>query len=311
MSVQQQRAEHVVTIPAPAHAHGAFSRLLNREGPLGYILLLPALLVLIVFVAYPFGDGIYLALTDAHIGQAGPFVGLANFTNVLEDPIFTRALSNTFLYTFVTVIFKLLIGLGMAAMLTVPIRFNKFVKAALLLPWIIPTVLSTLAFLWLFDPTYSVLNYVLKSVGIKGPQWLGVWPWPMVSLMIVNIWRGAPFFGIACLAAMQTVPVDLYEAAVIDGASSFRRWWSITLPTIKPVILIVTLLSIIMTFADFQVIWILKRGGPANMTQVLSTYAFQVGIQSTNIGTGAAVSLYMFPVLCITIAVVMWLLRRD
>jgi multiple sugar transport system permease protein len=289
----------------------ALARLLNREAPLGYALLLPALAILAVFVAYPFAFGLWLALTDSTIGRLGHFIGLANFAYILRDPIFTQALGNTMAYTFVTVFFKLTLGLALAAVLHIEFRFNRFTRAAMLLPWIIPTVLSTLAWLWMFDSTFSVFNRMLAWIHVTGPSWLGQFPWPMISLMTVNIWRGTPFFGVSLLAAMQMVPAELYEAAVVDGAGPWRRWLYVTVPTIRPVILITTLLSIIMTFADFQVIWILTKGGPVNQTQVLSTYAYVVGIQGTDIGIGAAISLFMFPVLCVSIGIILWLLHRD
>jgi multiple sugar transport system permease protein len=199
----------------------------------------------------------------------------------------------------------------MAAVLNVVYRGNQFVRAAMLLPYIVPTVLSTLAWQWMFDPTYSVFNWTLKLIGVHGPSWLSTGHWPMISLMLVNIWRGTPFFGVLLLAAMQTVPQDLYEAAAVDGATAFKRWLHVTIPTIQPVILITTLLSIILTFADFQIIWVLTHGGPVNETHVLSTYAFQTGIEGTDIGTGAAISLVLFPLLCITVAAILWLLRRE
>ncbi len=288
------------------------SGVLDRERSLGYILLVPALVILGIFLAYPFAFGLWLSLTDATIGGDAHFVGLAQFRFLPKDPIFVRTLANTFVYTFVTVIIKFGLGLVMAAVLNVNYRFNQFVRSAMLLPYIVPTVLSTLAWLWMFDPTYSVFNWsLLHWFGVRGPYWLGQGNWAMVSLMLVNIWRGTPFFGVLLLAAMQTVPQDLYEAAAVDGATAFRRWLYVTIPTIRPVIMITTLLSIILTFADFQIIYVLTRGGPVNSTHVLSTYAFQVGIQGTEIGTGAAISLVMFPILCVTVAVVLWLLRRD
>lgn len=287
--------------------------LLDRERSLGYLLLTPAVVVLGIFLAYPFAFGIWLSLTDATIGSdTYNFVGLAQYRYLfLHDGIFRQTLGNTFEYTFVTVIFKFALGLLMAAVLNVAYRGNHIVRAAMLLPYIVPTVLSTLAWQWMFDPTYSVFNWTLLLFGVHGPSWLSTGHWPMISLMVVNVWRGTPFFGVLLLAAMQTVPQDLYEAAAVDGASAFSRWLHVTVPTIRPVILITTLLSIILTFADFQIIWILTHGGPVNETHVLSTYAFQTGIQGTDLGTGAAISLVLFPLLCITVAGVLWLLRKD
>jgi multiple sugar transport system permease protein len=304
-------AVRTARIPLASRLTGGW---LDRETWLGYVLLTPALLVLAVFLAYPFAYGIWLALTDARIG-GGPaeFIGLANFQFLLgKDPVFLTTLRNTFEYTFVTIVIKFGLGLAMAAVLNLGMRASRFLRAAMLLPYIVPTVLSTLAWLWMFDSTYSVFNWVLLHwFGAHGPEWLSQQPWPLISLMVVNIWRGTPFFGVLILAAMQTVPQELYEAAAVDGAGSFRRWLFVTVPSIRPVLLITTLLSIITTFSDFQIIWILTRGGPANSTHVLATYAFQAGIMGSDIGIGAAISLSMFPILCITTGVVLWLLRRE
>ena len=287
---------------------------LDRESVLGYVLLTPALIILLIFLAYPFVYGIWLSLTNAEIGGTSTrLIGLENFLYLFQkDPIYKRSLVNTFEYTFVTVVFKFGLGLMMAAVLNIGFRFNRFLRAAMLLPYIVPTVLSTLAWLWMFDSTYSVFNWVLlHGFGVHGPLWLSQSPWPMISLMVVNIWRGTPFFGVLLLAAMQTVPQDLYEAGHVDGANAFQRWLFVTVPTIRPVILITTLLSIITTFSDFQIIWILTRGGPVNSTHVLGTYAFQTGIQGTSIGLGAAIALTMFPLLVIITGVVLWLLRKE
>jgi multiple sugar transport system permease protein len=292
----------------------AARRLGSRESLLGYALLTPALVMLLTFLAFPFIYGIWLALTDTAIGSGtGEFVGLDNFVYLFRtDPIFLNALGNTFEYTIVTVLFKFGLGLLMAAALNSVVRFKRFLRAAMLLPFIIPTVLSTLAWLWMFDSTYSVFNWVLlHAFGITGPIWLSQSPWPMISLMVVNIWRGMPFFGVLILAAMQTVPQELYEAARVDGANAIQRWLYVTIPSIRPVILITTLLETISTFSDFQVIWVLTRGGPANATQVLGTYAFQTGISGTDIGLGSAISLTMFPLLVVVTGVVLWLIRRD
>jgi multiple sugar transport system permease protein len=307
-------ATETVTTSRPPLSVRLTAGWLDRETILGYFLLTPALVILVLFLAYPFLYGIWLSLTNAEIGGApAEFIGLQNFAYLFKnDPIYLRTIVNTFEYTFVTVIFKFGLGLIMAAVLNVGFRFNRALRAAMLLPYIVPTVLSTLAWLWMFDSTYSVFNWVLLHwFGIHGPIWLSSSPWPMISLMIVNIWRGVPFFGVLLLAAMQTVPQDLYEAAAVDGANAFRRWLFVTIPTIRPVILITTLLSIITTFSDFQVIWILTRGGPVNSTHVIGTYAFQTGISGTSIGLGAAIALTMFPLLIVMTGVVLWLLRRE
>ena len=283
----------------------------DREDVFGYLLLVPVLALLGTFVLYPFLYGVWLAFTDTTIVHVGTFTGLDNLDRLLNDSIFRQAASNSFIYTGVTTVFKLAFGLIFAALLNIPFRGNRFVRAAALLPWIIPTVLSTLAWKWMFDGTFSVFNYMLAGVGVKGPTWLGAWPWPMISIIIVNIWRGTPFFGVSFLAGMQTIPHELYEAARIDGASAWQRFARITLPLLRHVIAIVLLLSTILTFADFQIVYALTGGGPANQTQLFATYSFQVGLRGLEIGVGAAISLFMFPVLAIIVFLTLWTLRRS
>lgn len=289
----------------------ALFRFFDREDVFAYVLLVPVLLILGVFVAYPFGYGVWLALTDSEIGHAGKFIGLTNLTYLLKDKIFIQAATNSFVYTGVTTVFKLVLGLAMAAVLNEHFRGNRFVRAATLLPWIIPTVLSTLAWKWIFDPSFSVINYLLASVGIQGPSWLGSWPFPMISVITVNIWRGMPFYGVSFLAGMQTISLELYEAATIDGASAWQRFRHITLPLLRHVITIVLLLSTILTFADFQIVYALTGGGPANQTHLFATYSFQVGLRGLDIGVGAAISLFMFPILALIVFLTLWTLRKE
>jgi multiple sugar transport system permease protein len=285
--------------------------LLEREEVLGYLLMLPALGLLTVFVVYPFLYGIWLSLTDSRIGVPGNFVGLRNFLELTGDSIFQQTFRNTFLYTGVTTVFKLIFGLAVAVLLNNTFPLKRFVRAAVLLPWIVPTVLSALAWLWMFDSTFSVINWVLARFGIKGPVWLGTNPWPMVSLMAVNIWRGTPFYAISFLAGMQVINQELYEAAAIDGAGRWQMFRHITLPLLKPVIIIVLLLSVILTFSDFQLIYVLTRGGPANSTHLFATLAYQVGLPSGQIGLGAAISLFIFPALCVAVFLTLWYMRRQ
>ena len=302
-----------------------FESWLDQERVLGYVLLVPALTLLLIFVAYPFLFGTYISLTDARIGRPGHFIGLANFAHLLSDPIFKQTVANSFLYTIVTTIVKLIAGMIMALLLNQVFPFKRFVRAAILLPWIVPTVLSTLAWLWMFDSTYSVINWLLSHYfHMQGPIWLSdrlnvrLGPatlisttWPMVSIMIVNIWRGTPFYGISLLAGMQTIPQELYEAAVVDGATKWQQFWKITLPLLRHVISIVLLLSIILTLADFQIVYVLTRGGPANSTHLFATYAFQLAVPSTDLGLGAAVSMYMFPILALVVFFTLLSLRRE
>lgn len=290
---------------------GGLALLLEREGVLAYLLLLPATLLLLVFVAYPLVYGIWLSFTNSLVGVPGQFIGLANYAELLRDSTFRQTVGNSFTYTAVTTVFKLAGGLVMALVLNTSFKGRRFVRAALLLPWIVPTVLSTLAWLWMFDSTFSVFNWLLRKVNIQGPIWLGDGYWPMISLMIVNIWRGMPFFGVSFLAGMQGIPHELHEAATIDGASAWQRFWRVTLPLLRPVIAVVLLLSTILTLADFQLIYVLTRGGPANSTHVFSTYAFQIAIPGGQLGLGSAVSVFMFPILALIVFFTLIKVRKE
>lgn len=302
-----------------------FGSWLDQERVLGYVLISPAIILLLVFVAYPFLFGTYISLTDARIGRVGQFIGFDNFISLLSDPTFIQTAGNSFLYTIITTIFKLFAGMAMAILLNQSFPLKRFVRAAVLLPFIIPTVLSTIAWLWMFDSTYSVINRMLQDFfDFQGPIWLSdrinvkagdftllKTTWPMISVMIVNIWRGMPFYAISFLAGMQTVPQELYEAAIVDGANAWHRFWKITLPLLRHVITIVLLLSTILTLADFQIVYVLTRGGPANSTHLFATYAFQVAVPSTELGMGAAISMYMFPILAIIVFFTLISLRKE
>ena len=288
-------------------------RILERETHLGYLLLAPALLLLLVFIAYPFFFGNWLSLSNSQIGQNGSFLGLGNFQFERSDTVFIQSFVNTISYTGITTVFKLALGLVMALLLNQVFPAQRFFRAALLLPWIIPSVLSTLAWRWMFDPTFSVVNWVMihAHISASGVNWLGQTSTALTSLMIVNIWRGTPFYGIAFLAGLQTIPVDLYEAARVDGASRWQQFRSITVPSLRPVLLVVLLLSTILTFGDFTLPYVLTACAPFNSTCVLSTWAFQIGVNGGYIGIGAAISLVLFPLLTAIVAGVLVVLRRP
>jgi multiple sugar transport system permease protein len=288
--------------------------LFERENSLGLIMMAPALLLLLIFMAYPFVLGIKFALFSDKIGTPGVFVGLDNFIRLAtQDGIFRTTVGNTFYYTFWATIFKVLLGLVLAMLMNQSFRGRNLVRAALLLPYIIPTALSTLAWLWILDSTYGIISWSLKNLGLikTNIPFLGVTGLANNSLISVNVWRGVPFFAIGLLAGLQTIPQDLYEAAAIDGANAFKRFLHVTLPLIMPVLTIIVLFSVIQTFADFQLIYVLTRGGPANSTQVFSTYAYQIGMVAGELSNGAAVSLFMFPFMLIFTIAVLWYQRRD
>jgi len=306
-----------VTLPkvaqTPKRGRRLQHRLLQRESTLGYALLVPTMLMLLVFLAWPFFWGIWLSVSSAEIGNDQThFVGLGNFIYNLSDTIFVQSFWNTMAYTAVTTVFKFGLGMSMALLLNQVFPLQRFARAALLLPWIIPSVLSTLAWRWMFDPTFSVLNWVLiHSFHSSGVNWLGTTNTALASIFIVNIWRGAPFYGISLLAGLQTIPPDLYEAARVDGASRWQQFREITFPLLRPVLLVVLMLSTILTFADFQLPYVLTRGAPYNSTNVLATWAFNIGVPGGSIGLGAAISLVLFPLLAVAITGVLVSLRSK
>ena len=287
--------------------------LLEREGVFSWLMLTPGVAFLLAFVAYPFFYGIWLSLQQRQVTQAGTFVGLANFVTLYHDAVFWQVAGNTFVYVVVTTILKLAGGLAMALVINQAFRGRNLVRAALLLPFIVPTILSTVAWMWIFDPTFSVINWLLVHGGVitSGFSWLGNKTLAMVSIIIVNTWRGIPFYGITLLAGLQTISPDLYEAAAIDGASVGQRFRHVTLPIIKPILIIVTMFSVIFTFSDFQIVYALTHGGPANATQVFVTYAFDLGMSGGQLGMGAAAALAMLPALAVLIVALTLYLRRD
>jgi multiple sugar transport system permease protein len=285
----------------------------RREWLFALALLTPACLMLTVFVAYPFARGIWLSFSDTLIGREGAFVGVSNFVKLWHDSIFQRTTQNTFIYTGVATVLKLALGMAVALMLNMLIGFKRLLRASLLLPWIIPTVLSTLAWKWMFDPTFSILNWMLYSLGFINVRvdWLGGPVAAMGSVILVNVWRGMPFFAITLLAGLQTISPDIQEAAAIDGANAWQRFWRVTWPLLMPVTMVVMLFSVIQTFADFQLVYILTGGGPANSTHLFATYAYQIGVQTGKLGEGAATSLAMFPFLFLVVVFQLWYVRRG
>jgi multiple sugar transport system permease protein len=287
--------------------------LLERERSLGILLMLPGACLLILFMAYPFFLGIWLSLSDSVIGTMGSFIGLRNFSDLLTDSIFHQTARNTFIYALVTVPFKAILGLGLALVLNNRMRFSNPVRASVMMPWIVPTALSSLGWFMIFDPVFSPISWLLKNLGVikTNVNFLGAPNLAIASVCLANIWRGIPFFGIIILAGLQAVPQELHEAAAIDGANVWHRFRHVTIPAIKGVVLIASLLSIIWTFADFQLIYILTKGGPANQTHIFGTYAYQIGLNATEIGMGAAIALYMFPILTFFAILLLIYLRRE
>jgi multiple sugar transport system permease protein len=288
-------------------------RLLEREAIFSWLMLAPALLFLLAFVAYPFVYGVYLSLQQRAVAQEGVFVGLQNYVDNWHTPIFWQVAQNTVVFTFSATVFKLIGGMGLALVMNQQFPLKNLVRAALLLPWIVPTVLSTIAWMWIFDPTFSMVNWLLVHGGLAehGPSWTGDGFWAMVMIIIANIWRGLPFYAITLLAALQTISGELYEAAAIDGATATQRFFFVTLPLLKPVLIITTMFSVIWTFSDFQLVYVLTAGGPANATHLFATYAFNVALGAGQLGSGASIALSMLPPLLMVIAALSLYLRRT
>jgi multiple sugar transport system permease protein len=300
--------------PAPVAGKPlALKRVFEMEGVFSWVMLTPGVLFLLAFVAYPFFYGIFLSLQERKVAQAGVFVGLANFAVLAQDAVFWQVTRNTFVYTTVATLLKMVGGLALALVMHQQFRGKNLARAFLLLPFIVPTVLSTVAWMWILDPTFSVINWTLVHTGLMKEtfSWLGNATLAMVSIIGVNTWRGLPFYGITLLAGLQTIAPDLYEAAAIDGASVTQRFWYITMPLLKPVLIIVTMFSVIFTFSDFQLPYILTHGGPANATHLFATYAFDIGMSAGQLGMGAAVALAMLPALALLIVGLTLYLRRE
>lgn len=262
-----------------------------------YLMIAPALLILLLLVGYPIGISIATSLTDRRVGSPGSFVGLANYVTLVHQPVFLRTLRNTGIYVSLAVTLKTVFGLMLALLLhRLPLGRN-FLRAVVLLPWVIPTSMSVLIWQWMFDPTFSVLNWILTRLGMSRVPWLGTSFWAMFSVITVNVWRGIPFFAIAFGAGLTAIPQELYESASIDGAGSMTMFFKITLPLLIPVFNVVLLYSLVMTVADFDIVYILTRGGPFHSTHLLGTLAYQIGLAGARIGQGAAISLFIFPIL--------------
>ncbi len=274
-------------------------RLNNSANGLGLLFMLPAAAILLVFLTYPLGLGVWLGLTYTKIGRDGVFIGLENYRSLFDDDVFRLAVFNTILYTSVASFFKFFLGLWLALLLNQNIALKSFMRAILLLPWIVPTTLSAIAFWWIFDSQFSIVSWVLVKAGIidkyinfLGDGWNARW-----SVIAANIWRGIPFVAISLLAGLQTISPSLYEAATIDGATPWQRFRFITYPLLTPIIAIVMTFSVLFTFTDFQLIYVITRGGPVNATHLMATLSFQRAIPGGQLAEGAAIAMAMVPFL--------------
>jgi multiple sugar transport system permease protein len=276
------------------------------------LFMLPATVLLLGLLAYPLGLGLWLGLTDASIGTPGRFVGLQNFVSLIGDSVFRLVVFNTIFYTAVATAVKFPLGLYLAMLLNRNLPFKSVLRAVILLPFVVPTVLSAVAFWWIFDSQFSIISWALTRLGLIHHyiDFLGA-PWNARGAVIVaNVWRGVPFVAITLLAGLQTIPPALHEAAMLDGASAWQRFRHITLPLLMPVIAVVMTFSVLMTFTDFQLIYSITRGGPINATHLLATLSFERAITGGHLGEGAAIADAMVPFLLGAIMISFFGLRR-
>src|SRR5690242_474903 len=272
-------------------------KLMQRKSTIAFLMALPLILLIAILVAYPAGYAVYLAMLNKSMSK---FVGLGTFEFILKRQAFWDVVYQSCLFAISAVIFKAIIGFVVAHFVhNIPAKGQRKWRGMLLVPWVIPPAMSTLAWLWLFDPSYSAFNWILAQFGLHGIPWTGEANWARFSVILVNIWVGAPFFMIMYLAALKSVPEQLYEAASIDGATWWQRIWYVTLPMMRNIIAITALFSTIVTFANFDIVRVLTSGGPLTSTHLFATWAFKVGIESGDIPLGATVSLFMVPILAV------------
>ena len=274
-------------------------RLLDNRNVLGLIMIAPAAAILLVFLAYPLGLGFWLGMTDAAIGQPGRFIGFDNFVSLAHDQIFWLSVFNTTFYTVVASILKFGLGLYLALLLNRRLPMKALIRAVVLLPFVTPTVLSAIAFWWIYDPQFSIISWSLIKLGLishyidfLGEPWNARW-----SVIAANVWRGIPFVAITLLAGLQTISPSLYEAATLDGAGPLQQFRHVTLPMMSPIIAVVMTFSVLLTFTDFQLIYAITRGGPMNATQLMATLSYQRAITGGRLGEGAAIADAMVPFL--------------
>jgi multiple sugar transport system permease protein len=275
------------------------AKLQNSRNALGLAFMLPAAVLLLLFLTYPLGLGTWLGFTDAKVGRDGEWIGLENFSFLVGDSVTQLALFNTLFYTVVASILKFVLGLWLALLLNRNLPFKSFFRAVVLLPWIVPTALSAIAFWWIYDAQFSVISWVLTQFGWidRYIDFLGD-PWnARFSTIAANVWRGIPFVAISLLAGLQTISPSYYEASAIDGATPWQQFRHVTLPLLSPIIAVVMTFSVLFTFTDFQLIYVLTRGGPLNATHLMATLSFQRAIPGGALGEGAALAVAMIPFL--------------
>ena len=298
-----------------AIGHARERRAWDDERRLGWLLLAPAVAYVIALVGFPFCLALYYSVSDATVGTQMPqFAGLEVYRRVIGNPTFWEAMRNSFVFTFVSQLLVVVLGKALAMALFRPFRGRGLVRFLILLPWVAPISLGAIAWLWIFDPVYSIINWTARALHVIGPDTWPIWlgqPWlAMTSVILVNVWRLLPLATVIILAGMSAIPQDIWDAAAVDGAGFWRRLFRINLPLLMPVMLVALLFGVVFTFTDMIVIFVLTRGGPYDTTQVLASLAFFTGVQGGDLAEGAAISLFLFPLLVAVAILFLTLARR-
>jgi multiple sugar transport system permease protein len=298
-----------------AKPESRFRFILDRREVLGSVFVAPAILYVLLLVGVPFLMAVYYSLSAFTIyNPSWKFVGLSNFVDIVQNPAFLQTLSNTFIFTFGSQILGLILGKFGALVLLRPFPGRKLVRALVILPWAVPIALATVAWQWMFDSLYSVINWTLIALGIitrsDAPNWLGTPHLAMLSVIVVNAWRFFPFAIVIFLAGITAIPQDVLDAATVDGAGFWRRNYQIIVPMILPIVAIGLIFGIVFTFTDLSVVFLMTMGGPVGATSVLGFAGFQTGIVSGDVSHGAAISLFMLPVLFVVVIAMLRFIRR-
>jgi multiple sugar transport system permease protein len=300
------------SVPKPA---SRFRFILDRRDVLGSLMVAPAILYVLLLVGVPFLMAVYYSVSAYTIyDPSWSFVGLANFEDIIENPVFRQTLYNTFIFTFGSQTLGLILGKFGALLLLRPFPGRKLVRGLIILPWAVPIALATVAWQWMFDSLYSVINWTLIAVGFitreQAPNWLGTPELAMLSVIVVNAWRFFPFAVVIFLAGITAIPQDVLDAATVDGAGFWRRNYQIILPMILPIMAVGLVFGIVFTFTDLSIVFLMTQGGPIGATSVLGFAGFQTGIVSGDVSHGAAISLFMLPVLLIVVVTLLRFIRR-
>lgn len=276
----------------------------QKEKKLAIILIAPVVLYLVLVMGLPLLWAVYTSLTDKVIGAAEVnFIGIANYIDIIKDSVFQKALFNTFIFAFFAVIGKVVLGVIMSLTMNQPVRGRGIMRVAMILPWTIPTIVSVFAWQWIYSDVGGALNRILMVLHITDHQmgWLSTTSMAMFSVILVNIWRGTPFIAISVLAGLQNISPDLYEAASLDGANVIQRFFYVTLPSVKNVIILSAFVTTIWTLNDFEIVWLMTRGGPSHATELVSTYSYIQGFMNSDIARSIAASLILVPILVILV----------